>query len=332
MAAANANTNANSELFTYLIDEKNRFTINKFINAVLPDPSPPTRSQLKMISSGCRYWQLVIGVLFTLQRQEGYNLVTILEESEETNPSYNTLVDRCKDIIVNITSENNHDFYDFFFNHDPNSLVEEYTDATHIVEGINYLCIYDYDTIENEYIISHYFMIIKRGEQYYLSSSYGSDFVCVPYSTSILNISDFLTFVEALGGISQLISNEEKAAHWTIIQHFYNTYFLKGNLPVRINQYLRDNNPSMFKKIKGTRLKQGPEIEFKNVFKNKDTRYFIGIVPRYEKKIKSAILRTNIQINPSNNQNNPSKRRRLGGRSRKRKRKIRRTCKRQAKR
>ena len=268
MAAANAT----SELFAYLTDEKNRFTINKFINAVLPDPSPSTRSQLKMISSGCRYWQLVIGVLFTLQRQGGYNLVTILEESEETNPSYNTLVDRCKDIIVNITSENNHDFYDFFFNHDPNSLVEEYTDATQIIEGINYFCIYD--TIENEYIISHYFMIIKRGEQYYLSSSYGSDFVCVPYSTSILNISDFLTFVEALRGISQPISNEEKAAHWTIIQHLYNTYFLKGNLPVRINQDLRENNPSISQKI-GSLLKQGPEIELKNVFKNKNTRYFI---------------------------------------------------------
>lgn len=323
-ANANANTNATSELFEYLIDEKNRFTINKFINTVLNISLHNTRSQLQIVSSGCRYWQLVIGVLHVIQRHiSNYSIITILKVSGETNYIYYRLVKICKKIIRTITSKNNHRFYDFFYNSVPNDLVIEYTDATQIVEGINYLCIYDYDRNKNEYIISHYFLIIKRGEQYYLSSSYGSDFVCVPYSTSILNISDFLSFVEALRGISQPISNEEKAAHWAIIHRFYNTYFLKGNIPIRIEQELINNNPSISQKI-GSRLKQGPEIELKNVFKNKETRYYLGIVPQYEDAIE-YVISTPIQFNP------PSKRRRLGGRSRQ-KRTIRRTCKRQAKR
>jgi len=321
-ANANTNTNATSELFEYLIDEKNRFTINKFINTVLNISSQTTRSQLKIVSSGCRYWQLVIGVLHVVQRHiSNYSVITILKVSGETNYIYHRLVKICKKIIRTITSKNNHRFYDFFYNSVPNDLVIEYTDATQIVEGINYLCIYDYDRNKNEYIISHYFIIIKRGEQYYLSSSYGSDFVCVPYSTSILNISDFLSFVEALHSVNTR-ANEEKAA-WAIIYHFYNTYFLKGNIPIRIEQELRENNPSISQKI-GSLLLQGPEIELKNVFKNKETRYYLGIVPQYEEAIE-YVISTPIQFNP------PSKRRRLGGRSR-RKRTTRRTCKRQAKR
>lgn len=318
MAAANAN----SELFTYLIDEKNRFTINKFINAVLRMTLIPTRSHLKKVSSGCRYWQLVIGVLHVVQRHiPNYSVITILKVSEEKYDIYHRLVKICKKIIRTIISKNNHRFYDFFSNSVPNDLVIEYTDAAQIAEGINYFCIYDRN--KDEYIISHYFMIIKRGEQYYLSSSYGSDFVCVPYSTSILNISDFLSFVEALHSVNQYTSNEEKAA-WAIIYHFYNTYFLKGNIPMRIEQELKENNPGISQKI-GSLLLQGPEMELKNVFKNKETRYYLGIVPQYEEAIE-YVISTPIQFNP------PSKRRRLGGRSKKRKRKIRRTCKRQAKR
>lgn len=316
MAAANAT----SELFEYLIDEKNRFTINKFIYTVLRMSLPSTRLQLKMVSSGCRYWQLVIGILFVLQRRVDYKLVTILKTSEETNPSYHRLVTICKKIIRDMTPRKSL-FYDFFYENIVNDLVLPFTDVNQIGDGIHYLCIYD--TYNNKSMISHYFTIIKRGEQYYLSSSYGSDFVCIPYSTSILNISDFLSFVEALHSVNQSTSNEEKAA-WAIIHHFYNTYFLKGNIPVRIEQELRENNPNVLHHIKGSLLLQGPEIELRNVFKNNTTRYFVGIVPRYEEVIDSSIP-SSIHINLS------SKRRRLGGRSR-RKRTTRRTCKRQAKR
>jgi hypothetical protein len=312
MAAANVT----SELFTYLIDEKNRFTINKFIYAVLRMSLPSTRLQLKIVSSGCRYWQLVIGILFVLQRHVDYNLVTILKTSEETNPSYHKLVTICKKIIRAMTPRMSL-FYDFFYENIVNDLVLPFTDVNQIDEGVHYLCIYD--TYNNKSMISHYFMIIKRDEQYYLSSSYGSDFVCVPYSTSILNISDFLSFVEALHHINQSTSNEEKVA-WATIHYFYNTYFLKGNIPVRIDQDLRENNPIVLQHIKGTHLLQGPEIELKNVFKNNTTRYYVGIVPRYEEIIESAIP-SSIHINI------PSKRRKQGGRSRKRKRTIRRTCK-----
>jgi hypothetical protein len=54
MAAANANTNATSELFEYLIDEKNRFTINKFINTLNSGYREKIVKPLAIIDRGAR--------------------------------------------------------------------------------------------------------------------------------------------------------------------------------------------------------------------------------------------------------------------------------------
>jgi len=199
-----------------------------------------TRSQTIKSTSSCRMWQLILAISDNLNTRglhlKYYQIISMISEIIERvklNPILNSL------IYLNNTS----------------GVVKKYeVDRTHFKLGNNYMCIY----IEGlEYSILHYFTIIytKNGD-YYLNSSYASEYVCVPQYTSLITIEQLNRFVGAL------YTDEE------YVSEFFHKYFLKGNI----------FKPSL--KVK--------EIEFitRNIYRD---NICCGIIPDYDALIKSVL-------------------------------------------
>jgi hypothetical protein len=138
------------------------------------------------------------------------------------------------------------------------------------------LCVYN----PSNMIIFHYFTIIYKHPKFYITSSYGSDYVCVPQHTQELNLEEFEQF--CLG----IIDNNE------IRINFFEKYFLFGNLKKRYNNNTIENlNPRL--KSKWIKKRQGVIKELENIFSlnnPKITRvYQIGLLHNYKENIEEVI-------------------------------------------
>ena len=92
-----------SSLIYYLINistengrpENHRSAINRFIYHVLGGYPYATRFQLQKISSGCKYWQLIIAILIVIQLQHADSIIPILSSSNSSQ-NYKILIESFK--------------------------------------------------------------------------------------------------------------------------------------------------------------------------------------------------------------------------------------------
>jgi len=137
-----------------------------------------------------------------------------------------------------------------------------------------YMCIYN--TILGTGSILHFFTIIRVGDNYYLNSSYGSDFVCVPQYTTELDMAEFYGFCESL-------MNKTNTEN---INYFFQKYFLKGNMQRRYNNNTTDEIPSLKSKWMDVDKGAQSEIDYYLVPTN---NYSVGLLPNYNELIHSLI-------------------------------------------
>lgn len=287
-------------LIEYVIHARNtnsRFTINKLIYDILKISLPATRLRLKSGTSSCKNWQIIIAMLVVLQRHlSPINIIDILHSSYQPHSMYPILIRICRKVLQNIETSKT-PFYYFFRNNVANELVHEFANPNGLQNGVNYLCIYAQHNERDTRSISHYFNIMKNNEQYIITSAYGSDLVQVPYFTSELDMSLFMSFIHALDNLHR---NEEHS--WEIIKHFYHTYFFNGNVPVRTDDELIEfYGKNLFHGIpmNGTPLIQGPDLELNYVFHDRAThQYHVGIIPQYETIIELFMPSIDDQFNP----------------------------------
>ena len=223
-----------------------------------------SRNQVIRSTSSCRFWQFRLGIINYYIKN-----YSLFFENESL------IMDLCN--IVNSFIYDSHHIntplynivvYNQPLNVTPIYSIKDLYSNYSIIQPF-YMGIYDPNNI-----IIHFFTIIRLGETYYLNSSYGSEFVCVPQYTLELHIEEFNTFCYNL------------ANKIPDFQTFYEKYFLKNNMKVRYNS----NNIDIDKTLKSKYIleEEGISKEIKLIFESKNN-YYVGLINNYETNIESLI-------------------------------------------
>lgn len=266
-----------------LMNPRYRISMNRLYRNVFGGNSISTRYKLQVTTSGCRFWQLFYGMLWYCI-QEDKKILSLLSMNYNLNhrDPYNTLLDKLKG-AVDVLDNNHHSyFHKLIYGNkgylcSDNSVVciQPYQPQSSLSrEGNHYLCIY-IERPNNTIDISHYFTIIHLNGSYYLTSSYGSYYVRVPYHVQAFPIEDLDHLHTSLEQYTEEKNKE------TIVE-FYMKYFLQGNLPPFYSEENVEGNP----KLKGKRILNGQYREIKEVFNDKENGTIrIGVIDQYSSEI-----------------------------------------------
>jgi hypothetical protein len=247
------------------------------------------RMQTKKSTKACRLWQLQYCIFTILYNQKP----ELIQDSSYLHNLCNTY----RSIFSKVESP----LYDFIVqNNLPRTNIIRYNDIEgasyfkkHIETNLNtYLCIYGINREHNNKAINginHYFTIVNNGNDYYITSSYGSDFVSMPYSiTKIDKISDFYDFCECLHKFDEVDEvDEKKNSCKKLVQKFMLKYFL--NNPVK--KRYQDNDIDVNKKLFSLWIDEDAanEEEIKKLWDNKNNYFDVAIITNYEALVKHTL-------------------------------------------
>ena len=108
------------------------------------------------------------------------------------------------------------------------------------------LCLYVNKPIDQPELaigmIAHFFTVFRDETHYYLNSSYGSDYVCIPQQTITFLPADFTALCVILGK-EPVSRTKEDIAYLT---HLLTIFFLKNGMRKRVNSNTVDEYPALF--------------------------------------------------------------------------------------
>lgn len=104
-------------------------------------------------------------------------------------------------------------------------------------------------------VIDHYFIIVNRGRDYFIISSYGSDYVKMPQTEIPLELTDLYSIINAF-------NNSEFPDRISIITNFFNKYFLSNGE----TKYLKDEDSFSRPKMITYAPEEGAKLEVEHYF------------------------------------------------------------------
>jgi hypothetical protein len=251
-----------------------------------------TRMQTKKSTKACRLWQLQYCIFTILYNQKP----ELIQDSSYLHNLCNTY----RSIFCNKESP----LYNFITqNILPRTNIIRYNDIEgaayfkkYIETNLNtYLCIYGINKEGNNIArngINHYFTIVNNGNDYYITSSYGSYFVSMPYSiTKIDKISDFYDFCKCLHKFDEVDEvdkvDKEKTFCKKLVQKFMLKYFLNNPVKKRFD----DNDIDVNKKLFSLWIDEDTanEEEIKKLWNNKEKYFDVAIITNYEALVKHTL-------------------------------------------
>jgi hypothetical protein len=149
-------------------------------------------------------------------------------------------------------------------------------------DGRYYGCTYKGDNI------GHYFILERYRSKWYISSSYGSEWVSVPVYIKEVSENDLREFLEAMSEVGNTVENAVEDVK-TVIREFFTKYFLEGGLPKRYS-----NNES--RKLRGRYIKtnNGISKELEIVLRGP---LRIGYIESMEEYIQSLVTNSSTHHN-----------------------------------
>ena len=276
-----------------------------FLKSCRQDITTRRREELNTVS--CRLWQLQY-CLFTII----YNINNNLYK----DPKFLYIL--CDIYFKMLTTESW--LYNFIahnrlppyyltlcYNADEQTFKEYIESTTH-----SYLCMYGINNITNlidDNSVVHYFTIIKSGDDYFLTSSYGSQYICIPYSINKLDsINEFYEFCENLHfklqsrtrSRSQLqLQSQSQSQYVNILldeklSNFMKKYFL-SILNIRQKRY-DDDDIDINKKLRHQYIPPnvGIKRELDYLLNNQIFNFDIAIITDYENYVEKTLLENKI--------------------------------------
>jgi len=280
----------------------NKSKVNQFINILescIDLDIIKTRSQIEKISGACKFWQLKYCMLYLIYKKN----FLLIENSK-------FIYDFCKYYLYIIRPQS------------PPTIINKLIIFNELINpGINfrtyrefgneflkfgnrqnnyYCCIYGIDKRYNTYLtngIFHYFTLILNDDneekfEFYITSSYGSDHVCIPYQISKLeDLNKLFLFGESLKYIHYDIDIEIKQNSIQIFKNFMIKYFLSGGISKKYGEEDIEENPSL--RYKMIQPKEGLERELLFYLDNNIVEFDIAVITNYEDLVKSSIFEYN---------------------------------------
>lgn len=243
--------------------------LNQNIN-ICEDKIVRTRNQLVRSTSSCRLWQFKLCTISYYFSKFNFEIL-----------SHDIIDELCRVIMLFLYERNNDTLLNqIIISNLPinNQLIQTIYELPDNIMNTQmyYMCIYNLDIHIGS--ILHFFTIIKHNGIYYLNSSYGSDFVCVPQYTQELNINEFNDFCDDL-----ILKNDR-------LMDFVTKYFLRENLRKRYNNNtIEEINPSL--KSKWIQPEEGIEKEI-SIFMSPFSNYRVGLIRDYENLVQEFIIKT----------------------------------------
>lgn len=274
--------------------------INRMFKEIFLFERAKTRASLRTITRGCRFWQLFFALIWQ-SIKTNKNVLSLLcmknglgnrneplsRNSNQTYQDlYEDLIARCRNTVDAIYENRHSEIHKLIYGTQVrmcpernayDACIKPYNESLHQMiketEGIYYLCIY-IERPNGMNTISHYFTVIHVDGKYYITSSYGSEYVHVPYQVIELDLEEMKQLYELL---------KDYRNHKDQITDFYMKYFLKGTIPPYYTEEQIESNPS----LKGKRVVKGEFEEMKDVYDEQQlgTTIHIGILDGYSASI-----------------------------------------------
>lgn len=128
-------------------------------------------------------------------------------------------------------------------------------------------------------MIAHFFTVFRDETHYYLNSSYGSDYVCIPQQTVTFLPADF-TALCALLGKEPVNRTEQDTA---ILTQLLSAFFLKGGMRKRVNSDTVEEYPALLPEW--IMPDQGRKKEMEQIYTVNRYSYSVGWMTAYETEL-----------------------------------------------
>lgn len=196
-----------------------------------------TRTGAAGATVGCRWWQLVYAILVSLP----FPPVTLLEWKQGVNRSraYDEMVEQARVVVRHVERSRFTSLHRLLYR---NEVVRcDASDASAV--GDQEPCLRPmeagwvatasqkdkryYVCTHRGGVIGHYFVLERRRGAWYILSSYGSEWVRVPFRIHRVTEEELEGFLAAVSGTG---------ADPSVVRAFFLTYFLEGGLPQRYSE------------------------------------------------------------------------------------------------
>lgn len=242
---------------------------------------PLTRSAVSRSDPSCRMWQLFLCLLNVLEQKKPGTIVKLISVANKSNQLYPFLRDYTK-LLHHVSDNSTSLLYQLFIQTHITENIKKIDSIDELQQGFNYLGICVLHRTNPRYdVISHYFIIIRMENHFFVESAYGSEFIHTPpylQEVSPDEIQELITSLRDLRDVNNDVNLNNGPMRF--ITYFYNTYFFKGNMPKYANEEMRETLGKNAKRFQPISTPENRELQ--TVFGGKRLNIYVGLIQDYE--------------------------------------------------
>lgn len=262
-----------------------------------------TRVGAERSTSSCKFWQLKLNLICAIDNLKFNDAIANYIVGDDL--LLDKVAQECHligNLFSNITNDVRtlDDLYKVVYNNNPfpdklkpvhsiDDLIEEPLEDYSYGDCQMYsLCIHVTDINDGRFLhgnglIQHFFTLIKKGDLYFINSSYGSDYVCIPQNTIPITPEAFAEFCNVANDIS------DEGARLSF-NNFIQDYFLSGGVHQRLVMDDKDDLTSETKKKyhRWLPIEEGKQKEI-DLYSKITNNFTISLIRGYKNDIQSII-------------------------------------------
>ena len=281
-----------SEWLSMLFTEEGQRAIDLFSAHLKKRQCVRTRHMLRSETVGCRWWQMVYAILMVVPYPAPSLLLRAWREGV-SDPQYIQLIEVVKGAIDVIQSSPRSSLHRMLYGGEVlrcagadeekgislpcmRDMDRSFIDTAE--DGRYYACLYH--STADQGLIDHYFVLIRHEGRWYVSSSYGSEWVHVPLRTQEIPMEDLRAMVGAMEeGVG--VGN-----HRRMLEGMFRRYFLDGGLRKLYSEEQYEGDP----RLRGKVIPQAMGIQRElNTVLTAERSLRIGFIEHMEENMRDVV-------------------------------------------